>query len=91
MRYLQLRCRIVKGEVGTRYNVQITKNWSLKPVKEEKDRSYLHQMVKETTESAGKSSLLEKPLITKHPKNIASIAKPNKKEVIENQVSRLGK
>ena len=40
-----------KGE--KRYEVQfskITKNWSSKPIKKEKDRSYLHRMVKETVE-----------------------------------------
>lgn len=80
-----------KGE--KRYNVQfskITKSWSAKPVKKEKDRGYLHQMVKETIESAGKSNLLEKPLIPTIPKNIASTPKPNKKDVIENQISRFG-
>ena len=36
-----------------RYNVQfskITKSWSSKPIKKEKDRSYLHRMIKETVE-----------------------------------------
>ena len=38
-----------KGE--KRYNVQfsqVTKSWFSKPIKKEKDRSYLHRMVKET-------------------------------------------
>ena len=81
-----------KGE--KRYNVQfskITKNWSAKPVKKEKDIGYLHNMVKDTFESAGKSNLLEKPPIPHLPKNIAWTPKPKKKDVIENQVSRFGK
>ena len=44
-----------KGE--KRYNVQfskITKIWSSKPIKNEKDRSYLHRMVKETVECVKK-------------------------------------
>ena len=46
-----------KGE--KRYNAQfskITKSWSLKPIKKEKDRSYLHRMVKETVECVTKNN-----------------------------------
>ena len=40
-----------------RYNMsfsKITKNWSSKPIKEKKDQTYLHKMLKETIESAAK-------------------------------------
>jgi len=81
-----------KGE--KRYNVQfskITKNWSSKPLKKEKDRSYLHQMVKETLECASKNEIFEKPVLPNLPKNIASIPKPEKSLIIQNQISRFGK
>ena len=31
---------------------KVTKQWSTKPIKEKKDLGYLHQMLKETIESA---------------------------------------
>ena len=80
-----------KGE--KRYNVQfskITKSWSSKPIKKEKDRSYLHRMVKEIVECVKKKQCPEKPLVPDLPKNIASIPKPDKTVVIENQRSRFG-
>ena len=80
-----------KGE--KRYNVQfskITKSWSSKPIKKEKDRSYLHRMVKETVECVKKKQRPEKPLVPDLPKNIASIPKPDKTVAIENQRSRFG-
>ena len=46
-----------KGE--KRYNVQfskITKSWSLKPIKKEKGRSYLHCKVKEAIECVKKKA-----------------------------------
>ena len=80
-----------KGE--KRYNMQfskITKNWSSKPTKKEKYRSYLHRMVKETVEMCKeKKEHPEKPLVPDLPKNIASILKPDK-TVVENQRSRFG-
>ena len=80
-----------KGE--KRYNVQfakIIKSWSSKPIKKEKDRSYLHPMVKETAECVKKKERLKKPLVPDLTKNIASIPKPDKTIVIENQLSRFG-
>ena len=70
---------VEKGE--KRYNVQfskVTKNWSSKPVKKEKNRSYLHQMIKKAIECASKNECLERPVITNLPKNIASVPKPEK-------------
>ena len=80
-----------KGE--KRYNVQfskISKSWSSKPIKKEKDKSYLHRMVKETLECVKNKERPEKPLVPDLPKNIASISKPDKTVVIENQRSRFG-
>ena len=78
-----------KGE--KRYEVQfskITKNWSSKPIKKEKDRSYLHRMVKETVECVKEKERPEKPLVSDFPKNIASIPNPDKTVLVENQSSR---
>ena len=58
--------------------------------KKEKNRSYLHRIVKETIECIKKKELPEKPLLPDLPKNTASIPKPNKTVVIENQCSRFG-
>jgi len=80
-----------KGE--KRYNVnfsKITKNWSSKPIKVQKDRSYLRQMVKETIDCVSKREVLLKHKLPKLPTNIAPIERPDKIEVIKNQVSRFG-
>ena len=47
-------------------------------------------MVKETVESALKKEILTKPTIPNLPANIASVQRPNKLEVINNQISRFG-
>ena len=76
-----------------RYNIQfskVTKNWSAKPIKKQKDKSYLHKMIDETIECAKNKVIPEKPHVPLLPQNIASIPKPNKKDVIENQKSRFG-
>ena len=67
-----------------------TKNWSYKPIKGQKDRTYLHKMVNETVECAAKNKKLPKPKIPKLPANIASVERPNKLEVMKNQISRFG-
>ena len=88
----QERATTEKGE--KRYNVQfskVTKNWSSQPVKKEKNRSYLHKMIKETIECASKNECLERPVFTNLPKNIASVPKPEKSLIIQNQISRFGK
>ena len=54
-----------KGE--KRYNMQFSKNtksWSSKPIKKEKEKSYLHRMVKETVECKKKKE---------HLKNLSSL------------------
>ena len=77
-----------------RYNVsssKITKNWTAKPIKERKDRDFLRNMVQETVKLAREKKTLPPPILPALPKNIAPTPKPDKMEVIENQVSRFGK
>ena len=60
-----------------RYNVcfsKITNSWSSKPIKGKKENSYLKNL-----------EILENPNL---PKNIAAIPKPDKQEIINNQISR---
>ena len=76
-----------------RFNVvssKITSNWTSKPIKEDKDRTYLHNMVKETVELVRSKKTLPPPSIPDLPKNIAPTPKPDKQEVIQNQKSRFG-
>ena len=76
-----------------RYNMnfsKVTKNWSSKPIKEKKDQAYLHKMLKETIESVAKDQRLENPILPSLPRNIASVPKPEKSTVIQNQLSRFG-
>ena len=80
-----------KGE--KRYKMQfskITKSWSSKLIKKEKDRSYLHGRVKETVECVKKKERPEKPLVPDLPKTTASIPKADKTAVIKSQRSRFG-
>jgi hypothetical protein len=75
-----------------RYNVcfsKITKTWSAKPVKEEKDKTYLHDMIERTVEVVSKRICQTQPDIPDHlPTNIAPVQKPEKAEVIKRQQSR---
>ena len=80
-----------KGEKS--YNMQffkISKSWSSKTIKKEKDRSCLNRMVKETVECVKKKECPEKPLVPDLPKNIASIPKTKETVVIKNQRSHFG-
>ena len=77
-----------------RFNVtffKVTKQWSVKPIKEKKDLGYLHRMAKETIKSAAKNEKFNDLVIPKLPKNIAGLPNPDKAFVIENQKSRFGK
>ena len=57
---------------------KITNTWTTKPIKEEKDRTYLHNMVRETVQLAReKKKTLSLPVLPKLPKNIASTPKPD--------------
>ena len=67
---------------------KITNTWTAKPIKEEKDRTYLYNMIRETVQLAREKKTL--PVLPKLPKIIASTPKPDKKEVIKNQKSRFG-
>ena len=69
---------------------KITNTWTAKPIKEEKDHPYLHNMVRETVQLAREKKTLPLSVLPKLPKNIASTPKPDKKEVIRNQKSRFG-
>ena len=51
----------------------------------------MHQMVKETIESATKNETFDELVILKLSKIIAGVPKPEKAFVIENQKSKLGK
>ena len=77
-------------EGDKRYENQITKHWSSKPIKEKKGQTYLHKIVKETIESAANDQCLENPILPSLPRNIASVPKPEKFTVIQNQLSRFG-
>ena len=72
-------------------SLKLLKQWSAKPNKEKKDLGYLHQMVKETIESATKNETFDELVILKLSKIIAGVPKPEKAFVIENQKSKLGK
>ena len=48
-------------------------------------------MVQETVQLAHEKKILPLPILPALPKNIAPTPKPDKKEVIRNQVSRFGK
>lgn len=75
-----------------RYNVcfsKITKTWSAKPVKENKTRKHLHEMIDRTITVANHDLVLEKLHIPENmPSNIAPIPKPTKADVVNNQKSR---
>ena len=48
-------------------------------------------MLKETIESAANDQCLENPILPSLPTNIASVPKPGKSMVIQNQLARFGK
>ena len=68
--------QVTTGQGDKRFNVtfsKVTKQWSAKPIKEKKDLGYLHQMVKETIESAAKNEKFDHLVIPKLSKNIAGV------------------
>ena len=66
---------------------KITNSWSSKPIKGKKERSYLENMVNEMIEVAYSTKSLPIPKIPNLPKNIAAVPKPEKQEIIKNQIS----
>ena len=66
----------------------IIKEWLSKPVKAKKDNFSLKEMVEETAECAGSKTTLPIPVIPNLLKNITNVQKPNKEEIIKNQISR---
>ena len=66
-----------------KYNVgfsKITKTWSSKPIKAKIGNSYLKEMVQETIKCTASK-------IPSFPENIVNVQKPNKEEIIKNQIS----
>ena len=49
---------------------KITNAWTAKPIKEEKDRTYLHNMVRETVQLAREKKTLPLPVLPKLPKTL---------------------
>ena len=84
------QAQTTKGE--RKYNVcfsKITKSWSAKPIKEEKDKKYLHDMIERTVEVISKQICLTQPDAPDDlPANIAMVQKPEKTDVVKNQLSR---
>ena len=74
------------------YNVcfsKITNSWSSKSIKGKKERSHLKNMVNETIEHTSYSNKsLPIPKILNLPKNIAAVPKPDKQDIMKNQISR---
>ena len=74
-----------------KYNVgfsKITKTWSSKSIKAKKDNSYLKEMVQETIECALPKTTLPIPVTPSLLENIANGQKPDKEEIIKNQITR---
>lgn len=74
-----------------KYNVtfsKATKTWSAKPIKEKKSLDIFAELVNKTVDAVLRKKSIQIPVTQTIPKNIASIPKPDKKEVIENQKSR---
>ena len=67
---------------------KITNSWSSKPIKGKKERSYLKNMVNETIEHASSNKSLPILKIPNLPKSIAAVLKPDKQDIIKNQISR---
>ena len=67
---------------------KITNTWSSKPVKEQKDNIMFKTLVRDVIECAKSKKEPGRPVIPDLPGNIAPLPKPNKVEIIENQISR---
>ena len=82
---------VTKKKEEKRYNVcfsKVTKSWPSKLIKGQKEKSYLKSMLREMIEFACSKQSLEIPNIPNLPKNITSIPKPDKQDIIKNQTSR---
>ena len=84
------QARTKNGE--KKYNVGFSENYkdmvTKKAIKAKKDNSYLKEMVQETIKCAASKTTLQIPVIPSSPENIANVQKPNKKEIIKEQISR---
>ena len=81
------QARIKSGEKNVGFS-EIAKTWSSKPIKANKDNSYLKEMVQETVECAASKITFLIPMIPSLPENIANVQKPNNEEIIKNQISK---
>ena len=74
-----------------RYNVtfsKMTQNWSAKPIKQEKSLKVFAKLIDRSVEAIVTGEQISGLEIPELPKNIASIPKPDKNDVIENQKTR---
>ena len=74
-----------------RYNLsfsKITRNWSAKPIKENKDRTVFKDIAKQVLDAVENNVRFERVPKPDLPANIASVPRPNKDEVIKYQRSR---
>ena len=67
---------------------KITKTWSTKPIKANKDKNKFARMIKRVVSIVESGEILPLPEIPILPKNIAPGDRPNKEEVSRNQKSR---
>ena len=67
---------------------KITKTWSTKPIKVNKDKNKFARMIKRVVSIVESGEILPLPEIPILPKNIAPGDRPNKEEVSRNQKSR---
>ena len=82
-----------KTKDGTaRFNLgfsKVTKQWSSKPIRAEKDKAIYFEMIDRVIEIIDKKIKLPLPKLPENiPKNIAPTERPDKQLVVENQKSR---
>ena len=70
---------------------KITKTWSAKPIKVNKDKNKFARMIKQVVSIVESGEILPLPEIPILPNNIALGNRPNKEEVSRNQKSRFDK
>ena len=67
---------------------KITRNWSTKPIKENKDRTMFKDIAKQVLDAVENNMRFERVPKPDLPANIASVPRPNKDDVIKYQRSR---
>ena len=87
----QAKTKGAQGKYSLGYS-KITKQWSNKPIKLQKDKTHYSEMIDRTAEVIKNKIQLPLPKLPENlPKKIASTKRPNKKIVIETQKSRFSK